>query len=367
MMQYLEHISKTPYAVWYRVQGDYAGAIQRYVVTTPDSRRICNEPELVGWQFTDAMRHAVTGALATAPFAGAIQSVPQHRVCVLNFLRGGLNFDLRTALHDAYGMNHHVSAFMSSQRRRTEGRWEVHEDMYRKLRIPDGAILMVGDVVATGATISNGLSVLLSHMTQLGSRLSMLVFFAVGCHKLEKHLEAFHERCLELFPNYEATHAVYLEGKFKLVDSKTHLRISIQGTDLIKPGALLAPEYALTQYGSLNYPLERCVIYDAGSRAFDVPHYLDDVAGYWTELRNLARRGWTMADALQERWPDRQDDQVEQEHRTWRGIDEDLFVRIQQARENRWTEAFQKTGATARALERLCDERLGTIEGLTSL
>ncbi|MDX1744890.1 MAG: hypothetical protein R3324_03035, partial [Halobacteriales archaeon] len=37
-------------------------------------------------------------------------------------------------------------------------------------------------------------------------------------------------------------------------------------------------------------------------RAFDLPEYLDDVAGYWRRTRALAEEGFTLADALAERF-----------------------------------------------------------------
>ena len=48
--------------------------------------------------------------------------------------------------------------------------------------------------------------------------------------------------------------------------------------------------------------MERCTIYDAGSRSFDVPEYIKDVIEYWEEVEKLSKDGFTLFDALKERW-----------------------------------------------------------------
>jgi hypothetical protein len=341
------------------------------VVSTPSSRDICNQPELLGCAYTDALRRAVTATLARAPFRPLVEGHPESRVCVLNFLRGGLNFDLRGALAEAYGFNTHSSAFMSSQRYRIHGRWVVREDMYRKLRIPDGALILTGDVVATGVTVSHGLEVLHDHLVEIGSSLRGLVFFTIGCHKLEKALAEMDTRFRASFPGYRETHAVYLEGKFRLVDSRTELRIGIPGTDLIRRDALLAPELEWSQYDDLSRPLERCAIYDAGSRAFDIPNYLADVLGYWRQVAALAREGMSLADAVLERWPDADPGTPEAHRRRrldlWRGLDPGELDALYERAAAAWSRQRAAGLATPGALESLSAQRVATLSRILNL
>jgi hypothetical protein len=287
-------------------------------------------------------------------------------VCVLHFLRGGLNFDLRNALHDAYGLNAHASVFMSSQRARVDGRWQVREDMYRKLQIPPGALLLAADVVATGVTVANGLEVLLDHLVATGSSIRGLVFFTIGCHKLEKCLAAFEPRFRAAFPDFAGSHAVYLEGKFRLVDSRTGLRIGIPGTDLVRRDALLAPELEASHHDRPSNALERCAIYDAGSRAFDIPTHVADVLEYWRQVAELAAAGWTLRDALAERWPTPEYAGREQflarKDEVWRGVDTRTLDDLWQRHCMQWSEAFAARAATPGALADLCAERVETLE-----
>jgi hypothetical protein len=242
--------------------------------------------------------------------------------------------------------------------------------MYRKIRIPDGAVLLIADVVATGVTAENGLEVLEQHLVEHGARLRGMVFFTLGCHKLEKILEARHESFKSRFPGYEQTHAVYLEGKFRLVDSTTNLLIGIPGTDLIKRDALLSPELELSQYDSISAPLERCIIYDAGSRAFDVREYLDDVIEYWEQVRLLARRGHTLVDVLRERWPETEYSDREAfraaKQRLWRGLRNDVLDALWERYQARWNDEFIRESAAPAALEAVAVDRLARLAGLVA-
>ncbi|MBT3220853.1 MAG: hypothetical protein HN348_17350 [Proteobacteria bacterium] len=367
-MQYLTKLNSSTEAAYYSVGGEFASRVERYIVSTAETRDICNQPELVGCEYTNKLRDAVTKALVHAPFRSVLEEHPQHRVCVLNFLRGGLNFDIRNALHNSLGLNRQTSAFMSSQRSRTEdGRWQVREDMYRKLHIPSGAVILAGDVVATGITVANGFDVLLDHLQNIGSSIRWLVFFTIGCHKLEKHLEEYDARCREAFDDYHGCFAIYFEGKFKLVDSRTQLKIGVPGTDLIRRGdVVLSPEFEASQWDRITHPLERCTIYDAGSRAFDVPSYLEDVLEYWQAVQALAEGGFTLTEAMAERWPIdafASFDTFRQQRQTrWRNVDQQFLASMYEHYEKRWVGSELED--SAEALKRVCAERIETIREL---
>jgi uracil phosphoribosyltransferase len=294
----LRAVTRTNRAAWYEIarergSEDGRAAVTEYVVSTPESSEILNRPEIAGHAYTAMLGRAMTSALATAPFRSDLERASQHKVCVLHVLRGGLSFGLREALHDALGLNDHTSAFLSSQRHRDADGWHILEDQYRKLDLPQDAVVLIGDVVATGSTTQHALEVIARQLARTQRRLSHLFLFTIGCRHAAKVLQASLGRRATI---------VYLEGRFTLVGEEHGLRIGLPGTDLIRKDAVMAPEFAASQDESFVYPLERCVIYDAGSRAFDVPTYVEDVVGYWRELGRLAEKGFTLEEALAERW-----------------------------------------------------------------
>lgn len=363
-MEYLKLVRKSRDAAIYELRGEYGDSLTRYIASTPQSRSICNRPEIVGVQYTDLLESAVASVLVHFPHASMLRRLDQRSIGVIQFLRGSLNFGMRRALYHAYGFNRHSSSFITSQRERDKyGRWYIKDNQYRKIHIPQDATLFFADVTATGITISNGLDIVVNLAKNSGTQVKQIFFFTIGCHKLEKLLREYHSVLRDVFPRYERTCAVYLEGKFHLADSKTAVRIKLQGTDLMRSPCLLAPEFELSQYDSLCHPLERCVIYDAGTRAFDAADYLKKLIAYWVEVRGLAEEGWTLEKALRERWPEDEYRLPFDRFKTfktekWRGVDDAMLRRLYRAYKKRWTDAFQQRAKTTAALKDLCDRRL---------
>lgn len=287
-----------------QILGDYEGPIRRYVFSTAETRAIVNRPEVMGMDYTekleDAMVHLFRGFKPLH-----FTDIHEDQVDVFNFLRGGLNFGLRNALHRAYGWNLHRSSFMSSQRARDDkGRWYITEDSYRKITIAKGGIVFCGDVVATGITLESGLEALTKEIAKRGASIRYFHFFTIGCHKTEKILEQYERLWRDTFSDFEGIDIFYIEGKFHLADSKTPVRIKLQGTDLLRRDCLLMPEFVQSQEEMIAYPLERCTIYDAGSRAYDIEEYAGDVREYWEQVMALAKQGVTTEEYLMERFPE---------------------------------------------------------------
>jgi hypothetical protein len=274
---------------------------------------------------------------------------------------------MRRVLSRAYGFNVHSSSFITSQRDKDKyGRWFIKDNQYRKIILPYNATLFFTDIIATGVTISSGLDIIVNLAKNSGIPIKQIFFFTIGCHKLEKILKQFDSVLRQLFHQYERTCAVYFEGKFHLADSKTEARIKAQGTDLMRYPALLAPEFEMSQYNAISHLLERCVIYDAGTRSCDVAEYLRNLEEYWKELRLLAEKGWTLEQALRERWPAEEyrlpfKEFAAVKNRQWRGLGTQFLKKLYRADKNRWTKSLRERAKTPQALMQMCDQRLSEI------
>lgn len=312
----------------------HGSELSRYVASSPEGRRLCNFPEVVGFQFTRHLRAAVARALGLLPELDGLVGLPEESLCVVHLLRGGLSFSLREALFDVMGCVAQSSCFLSSQRKRTENGWEVVEDSYRKLRLPERPVLLIGDVVATGITARHGLEIVNRELERIGTVPRRLLFFTVGCDEIEAILEGWHRRWASL-PGYEGTSVVYLEGRFRLESEEGTLPLGLPGTDLIRRDAELAPELVLSQYEELAPSLERCVVYDAGSRAFDVLTYREEVLEYWTGMERLALGELCHRELRDLRWPEpwRSVARGPEEWIAdrWEGIDEETRERLRAA------------------------------------
>lgn len=278
------------------------GYVDAYIATSPGTRAICNDPCVYGLEYTDKLRASCADILGAFPGL-----FTECEAVVVNILRGGLNFGLREALGKAFGWNAHTTCFMSAQRARDDGdpeNWHITENSYKKVYFPPCASFIIGDVVATGTSLRYGLRELIAAASEQQIDVRNIVFFTYGGPKAQEILAELDAKCREIFPNYGRTILIYLEGRFTCPTLDTPLTIRLTGTDLVKWGALMAPEFIESQYENPAYPIERCIIYDAGSRAFWTREYLEDVLGYWRLNLQLAESVMTYEALLRERMPD---------------------------------------------------------------
>lgn len=274
------------------------------VASAPETRQILNDPLVCGVEYTGKLEAAVARILAAV---AKKYDFPRHeeRAVVLNILRGGLNFGLREALHKAYGWNKHNTAFISSQRiKDKKGGWNITEDRYRKIYLPDKANIILGDVVATGTSLEQALLRLVGIAKKKKKSINSIVFFTIGSQRAEQIMARADRACRRSFKDYKGSLLIYIEGRFGVAGIDRDMTIMEEDTDLLRSPATLSPEFAASQDRRPAAALERCVIYDAGSRAFHAKAYLRDVGEYWRKVLDLAQKGTTYEEYLKERYPE---------------------------------------------------------------
>jgi hypothetical protein len=280
--------------------------IRELVCTTPETRAICNDPFVCGVDYTQRLR-AACARLFQVLAARRVWEFADSRIVVLNILRGGLNFGLREALHESVGCRYHNSAFVSAQRARSSANpkdWVITEDAYQKLSLRGSTDLVFGDVVATGTSLEHAVARVVATAVRQHASIDSILFLTIGSTRSSAILRKLVRRCRERFPGFRAAAVVYFEGVFQKATVDTAMSVKIEGTDLLRTGGVLAPEFLASQYESPSYPIERCTIYDAGSRAFDLAEYFADVRGYWQANLALAADGMTYEQLLRQRLPE---------------------------------------------------------------
>lgn len=269
--------------------------IKRYAVSTPFTRNILNKPEIIGFDYIKQMSNGVYEILKLFQ---QFEKYSDKNISVFHFLRGGLNFGIFNMLNTAYGFNRMNASFITSQRYKRHSDWFIKDDQYRKFSIPEDATIFIGDVIATGTTLDNGLEILRKQCLSEDKNIRSIVMFTIGCQKAEEILTKYHAIFQKNF-DYDETILIYFEGRFVVPKSKNDFTICLPGTDLVRKGALMTSEFIKSQDEKIAYPLERCVVYDVGARTYDCMKHLDDVIDYW---RKLSHTGMTLKEAYEERW-----------------------------------------------------------------
>ncbi len=302
----LECISKSPECSLYEALNVDDSPVKKFVFSSAESRIICNDPFFAGINYTSALRQACSRAITLLSNNGKI-SLTESQTVVMHILRGGLNFGLREAVGQALSFNNHASAFISAQRARRQDdpeSWIITESNYQKLSLKKESQVVLGDVVATGTSLEHALGRLLKAAQDTSCEISSILFFTIGGPRSHELLANIDKECRKKFPSYKGASVVYFEGIFEVATNDTPMHIKIDGTDLIRRGSLMAPEFMESQYENPAYPLERCTIYDAGSRAFDFNEYIGDVHEYWEQTLQLAKKGMTFVELVKERFPE---------------------------------------------------------------
>lgn len=299
----LEKIASLPECGLYRMAG--ASDIDTIIATTPETRAISNDPKVMGLDYTKRLKTACTRVLKGLADNG-LTCLEETQTIVFDILRGGLNFGLREALGNAFGWNRHGCSFISAQRARKDDspeQWHIIESEYSKVYMPQTASIVIGDVVATGTSLEHAMKALVAEAEKQGTQIRSIVFVTIGGPRSGEILEKMDAMCRNRFTGYERTCVVYLEGCFSVPTPTTPVQIKITGTDLIRREAVMAPEFIESQYANPCFPIQRCAIYDAGSRAFWVPEYIEDLHDYWSQVEALAANGMTFEQLLAERFP----------------------------------------------------------------
>ncbi|MFM1846634.1 MAG: hypothetical protein RL417_108, partial [Pseudomonadota bacterium] len=89
--------------------------VTEVIVSTPESRAICNDPHVMGINYTRNLAAASAKALQALQKSGLFNGT-ERSTSVLTILRGGLNFGLRDALAEAFQWNNHGTWYISAQR-----------------------------------------------------------------------------------------------------------------------------------------------------------------------------------------------------------------------------------------------------------
>ncbi|PIE74733.1 MAG: hypothetical protein CSA18_03460 [Deltaproteobacteria bacterium] len=302
----LKKIISSPDLSLYSLKFKEFNLIDSYIASTRETRAISNNPFVMGIKYTDYLEKACSKIL-TGLFENKLISIKEKESIVFNILRGGLNFGLRNALSSAFGWNYHGCSFISAQRARKDDspeEWHIIESEYTKVYMPETASIIIGDVVATGTSLEHAIKALVNETKKQGANLKSIIFFTFGGKRAAEILNSTDKMCREKFKDYQRTVLIYHEGCFSVPDEKTPLSVKETGTDLVRLNSIMAPEFIESQYTNPLYPLQRCVIYDAGSRAFWIPEYLEDLKNYWTQLKNLAENGLNFHTLLNERFPE---------------------------------------------------------------
>lgn len=267
----------------YRVSGgDFLN--QYYLVSAPGTRKLLNQPEVVGYEVYDCMLDATVGMMGYLNKAGWVRSAN-----ILSILRGALNYPLEESCYRS-GIRIHDISFLSSERVFHDDEITGLEIKYSKLAAVPDSTLLIGDIIATGDTLVHCLHYVVDFYRKHQAKLRNIIVFTIGGNTGIEIMEELTKEFRKFWPEFEGFIAVYYEGIFNTYKEKGVSGINLPYVDFYWKDGIVTPEYRRQTLQNRNTLFEKCTIYDGGARRYEILDHIEEVLEYWEGMLERADR-----------------------------------------------------------------------------
>lgn len=241
-----------------------------FILSSKYARDVLFSPYLAGKELQERMGKVGTIAVKAAKLA--LKGSLLKNTCELVLLSGGLYYGINHGFKKIYG-EAVPQCFIGIKRRRargTKGRFIADADYKNFESLPDNAAVMVGDTIATAATMEKALTLLLEEMKKRKLSLKKLIIFSLACsYAGAKRIKKVEEKMKEYFPKAELFLFV-CEELFHLMPDGTDLRFFGRTAKFSEE----TKKHVLKEYGEFLGKQMKCAVFDWGTRCKNpLAHY----------------------------------------------------------------------------------------------
>jgi len=254
-----------------------------YIASSDTMINLLNTPECYGVKFQKKISTSIYKALSIL-YKTEDKKISEHLknspIDTFYILRGGLNFNLHENIYRLIEKTPEVS-FISSQRISCkDGTFKIDESTYQKWNIQDRSLLCIGDICATGTTIVNMITNAIKRYNFESKKPRWLLIITIGTKKMLNELSNYNFDC------FEGVTIIFLEAVFNLFGNTSLSNINIPYTDFFRKNTIRSIQFEKLSLSNPTCFLERCAIYDGGSRSFEPKGYFNNLYTYWEKLFN---------------------------------------------------------------------------------
>jgi hypothetical protein len=251
--------------------GESAFPENTYIICSDAGSGILLRPHIAGKELQDRMEE-MAEIFMDAVGGLILKGKRKGNITELIFLAGGLYYQLNHGFKKKFGAAI-PQCFLGIKRQRvegTEGGFTAVATYENFESLPDNATVVIGDTIATGATLQKGIYHLLDSLDSKGYRLENLVVCSLACSvngaRLMKDVE---RRVKRDFPG-ASVYLIVAEQLFHLMPDGTDLRFLYE--DAVMPDE--ARERVLAEYGPVLGKEMKCAVFDWGTRCKNpIKHY----------------------------------------------------------------------------------------------
>lgn len=253
------------------------GRARVLIASTPDSRFVASNPQVVGESYVSHVSSATRTAMSWL-FTDGHGRMTGTRPHPLVILRGGATFAPTAGLEEI-GFDPGPTSFVTSESSRPPGAVPTSSRRYSHLRaIHDADELIVCDIVASGETVVGAVQEALSVQPSI-ERVTIVGFLTVNGA----------ERILSALGNAVRVTLFAFEALFGLPSIEDSRRPLTSSCDFLRTNFVATERYIDLLAAKPSLILEQCMIYDGGDRAFDPAAHRATRGKYLSGLARMSR------------------------------------------------------------------------------
>lgn len=253
-----------------------------YVISAPQTRKLLNTPEIVGYEVYHCMLPSTTRMMSYLEEQGKITNAN-----ILSILRGALNYPLEESCYRDHIRVHDIS-FLSSEKVFDHDEVAGLEIKYSKLTMVSGGTLLLGDIIASGETLRRCMRYVTDFYRQNGGSLRNIVIFAIGGTRGIALLETLTQEIREYWPAFEGFITVFYEGIFSTCEDKGLSGLNSPNMDFSWKGGIISPKFRQATFAVRESLFEKSVICGGGKRRYEIQAHVHEVLSYWEGLEKCA-------------------------------------------------------------------------------
>ncbi len=261
------------------------GLENEYLIVSGDgTRRLMASPEVVGFGSYQSMVPATMKGMQYLVDNGLADDVN-----ILTILRGGLNYPIEECAFRA-GLRVTNMDFLSCERIIENDVIKGLDVRYQKVRTCKDCVMIVGDIIASGATLRMCMEHVINWFRDHGGSFKRIVFFTIGGSNAIDFMEDLAVEVKSFSPSFEGFTCFFYEGIFNVYQDKGLLGFQVPDIDFYWGDGIISPEFReyVVAHGYSLY--EKCIIYDGGARRYEIPDHYREVMAYWNEVLEASDR-----------------------------------------------------------------------------
>ncbi len=252
-----------------------------YIFCADASREILYNPHIAGKRLQEKMEELsrIFAGIATEK---GLKGSRLGDVVEFVLLAGGLYYDLAggfRALHN-YAL---PQCFLGIKRQRiegTEGQFRAVSTYENFESLPDEAVVIIGDTIATGSTIIRAIGDLERAAAEKDGKIKKIVIFSLACStEGARKLKKLEEKMKAADAGFEL-YLIVAEQLFHLMPDGTDMRFL--GEDCMMPEE--TKEYTLNRYGEFLGREMKCAVFDWGTRCKNPKKHYEEFLEFADEI-----------------------------------------------------------------------------------